>query len=143
MWPWKSTNAQTHIEYYEGWKRVAVHFAGCNDVFACVAYVVAVVGNPLWQTLSRTHRNAWRIFLDGPPPAACGPAGAFSFISRTRTMLHRNNRFKSIDRQTGTIRTYMCGASLPQHLGKGMDISVARRSIIPKHTRTQAIDRAE
>lgn len=59
------------------------------------------------------------MFLDGPLP---GPfdieAGARSFSSTTRTMLHRKRRLSSIDKHTGATRTLVKGLSFIQHLEK-------------------------
>jgi hypothetical protein len=70
---------------------------------------------PSFHQLSLTHLKACNTVFDGP---ACGPAGAFNFSSKTLTMLHKNNKFNSIDKQTGATRMFEKRLSFIQHLKK-------------------------
>lgn len=64
-----------------------------------------------------TYRNACIIFREGPL-FPCGPSGAFNFNTKTRTILHRNSKFSSIDTQTGATSTFVYTVSFIQHLEK-------------------------
>lgn len=61
-----------------------------------------------------TYRNACNIFRDGAPP--CGPAGARSFMNKTRTILQRNIKFNIIDIHTGATSIFVYGVSFIQQL---------------------------
>lgn len=65
---------------------------------------------------NNNYLKACKTVLDGPP--ACRPAGAFNFNKSTLTILHKNNRFKNIERQTGATKTFVYGPSSFQQLKK-------------------------
>jgi hypothetical protein len=62
---------------------------------------------------NKIYLNACKTVFDGP---VCGPAGAFNFNNKTLTILHKNNKFSSIDKQTGATKIFENRLSFIQHL---------------------------